>query len=266
MAESARASGGLSALAEPGGGPTPFMTIFQIAEIAEQLAVTFYSNGVANASALGLSANDLAEIKAAGIEEQIHHDFFATITGVNPIQPTTFSFPAGSKTFTDLQTFIFTQQALEFVFDSAFLAAVRELSMLGAHRAAQIAAQIACVEAEHRALGRDILAGHGITSVMAPPVQLALGPGDILNPPPDPAVPAAFSTVPADNLAFFPVFFDHVGDAPATVKAAGFLSPTTGNSYTYQPIDFTSSAYSSVYANVYFRTPTINVGAHPVTH
>jgi len=265
MAESARASTALSVLSEPSGA-TPFLKIFQIAEVAEQLAVTFYSNGVANAKALGLTSVELNQIKAAGIEEQIHHDFFAAITGTNPIAPTTFSFPGGAATFTDLATFIYTQQALEFVFDSAFLAAVRELSVQGAHRAAQIAAQIACVESEHRVLGRDILARHGIKTVKTPPVNLALGPGDVLYPPPDPAVPAEFSTDPADNLAFVPVFFDSVGDAPRTVAAAGFLSPKPGNSYSYHKIDFKSSTYASVYANVYFRSPTINVGAHPITH
>jgi hypothetical protein len=262
-AEAARAQSGLSVLSEPANDITPFAQIFQIAEIAEQLAVTFYSNGVANAGTLGLSGPELDAIKAAGIEEQIHHDFFAVITGTNPIAPTTFSFPAGSKTFSDLATFIFTQQALELVFDSAFLAAVRELSHQDAHRAAQIAAQVACVEAEHRALGREILTRHGITTMQAP--MVALGAGDILNPPPTPTVPATITTSPADNLAFAPVFFDAVGDAPATVAAAGFLSATAGNSYSYQPIDFKSPTYNTVFANIYFQTPTINVSSQPTT-
>jgi len=33
--------------------------------------------------------------------------------------------------------------------------------------------------------------------------------------------------------------------APKTVAAAGFLSPTAGNSYPYHPIDFKSSTYAS---------------------
>ncbi len=254
-AEAAQADASFSVLTEPD-DVTPFGQIFKIAETAEQLAITFYSNGVANAGNLGLSANELAYIKAAGIEEQIHHDFFASITGVDPIQPTTFSFPAGSKTFTDLATFIFTQQVLEFVFDSAFLAAVRELSRLRAHRAAQIAAQIACIESEHRVLGRAILAAHGITSMTAPKPDVR----GRFNPPPSHPPGPTIPTVPANNLAFQPVFIEAVKDAPALVAKSGFLSPVAGNSYSYTPIDPTSATYSVVFDGIYFREPTINLG------
>jgi len=111
---------------------TPYLTIFKVAQSAEQLAITLYRNGVANASKLGLSAQELNYFKAAGIEEQIHHTFFAGITGV-AVQPaaTHFSFPHGHDTFTDLKLFITAQQQLEGVFDTAFLAAVRELSHWG---------------------------------------------------------------------------------------------------------------------------------------
>jgi len=260
-AEGAYAGQSLSVLAEPD-DVTPFNEIFKIAETAEQLAITFYSNGVANAGALGLSATELASIKAAGIEEQIHHNFFASITGVDPIQPTTFSFPAGSKTFTDLATFIFTQQVLEFVFDSAFLAAVRELSHLRAHRAAQIAAQIACIESEHRVLGRAILVDHGITSMTTPKAPVT----GVLNPPPNPPPGPTIPTVPANNLVFAPVFIEAVKDAPALVAKAGFLSPVAGNTYSYTPIDPTSSTYSTVFDGIYFRDPTINLGDEPINN
>ena len=150
------------------------LEIFQIATTAEQLAVTFYRNGVANAEALGLDDLDLRIIKAAGIEEQIHQRFFTSVIALltnkrapRTVGPTEFSFPF-PNTFTDLTTFIATQQVLEGVFDSAFLAAVRELSRQGQHRAAQIAAQIATIESEHRALGRGIAARHGINSLPNP--------------------------------------------------------------------------------------------------
>lgn len=175
------------------------VTILTVARTAEQLAVTFYTNGINNASQLGISGDNLDYLKAALIEEQIHQQFFAANGGQS--LATTFSFPNGAKTFTDLNTFIATQQQLEGVFDSAFLAAIFEFAQLGRPDLAQIAGQIATVESEHRALGRVI-----------------------------------GSLSPADNWAFSPVLIATVGDAPALVEKAGYLSPTSGNSYTYQEV------------------------------
>lgn len=175
------------------------VTILTVARTAEQLAVTFYTNGINNASQLGISGSNLDYLKAALIEEQIHQQFFAANGGQS--LATTFSFPNGAKTFTDLNTFIATQQQLEGVFDSAFLAAIFEFAQLGRPDLAQIAGQIATVESEHRVLGRVI--------------------GNL---------------TPADNWAFTPVLIATVGDAPALVTKAGYLSPTSGNSYTYQQV------------------------------
>jgi hypothetical protein len=181
------------------------VTILTVARTAEQLAVTFYTNGINNASQLGISGANLDYLKAALIEEQIHQQFFAANGGQS--LATTFSFPNGAKTFTDLNTFIATQQQLEGVFDSAFLAAIFEFAQLGRPDLAQIAGQIATVEAEHRALGRVI-----------------------------------GSMSPADNWAFSPVLIASVGDAPALVTKAGYLSPTSGNSYTYQQVSTNDSS------------------------
>ncbi|HEY8286216.1 MAG TPA: hypothetical protein VIJ28_17665, partial [Chloroflexota bacterium] len=87
-------------------------TIFTIARTAEQLAVTFYSNGIANARAgrLDLGGIDLDNIIAAAIEEQIHQQFFTAAGGASLADA--FSFPQGNRTFTDLGTFIDTQQTL----------------------------------------------------------------------------------------------------------------------------------------------------------
>lgn len=175
------------------------VSILTVARTAEQLAVTFYSNGIANADKLGLSGNNLEYFKAALVEEQIHQQFFAANGGQSLADK--FSFPEGAKTFTDLKTFIATQQQLEGVFDSAFLAAILEFAQLGRPDLAQIAGQIATVESEHRALGR------------------AIG-----------------GLIPADNWAFTPVLIATVGDAPALVQKAGYLSPTSDNSYTYQEV------------------------------
>ncbi len=184
---------------------TPIHDIFTIARTAERLAVTFYSNGIAHASDLGLSGSFLEDIHAALIEEQIHEFFFRDNGG--GVLASTFSFPQGPDTFTDLNVFIATQQTLEGVFDSAFLSAIREFCQQGRPDLAQIAGQIATIEAEHRALGRQI--------------------GNL---------------IPADNWAFSPVLIPYVGAAPAIVAKAGFLSPRKGNSYTYAPVDTASSS------------------------
>jgi hypothetical protein len=274
MAESAQAAGRRNPRFRPGEGllevptkPTKPLKIFQIATIAEQLAVTFYSNGVKNADKLGLEGSELQIIKAAGIEEQIHQQFFTAVIGVLTkgkdaplvVGPTKFSFPF-ENTFTDLRTFIATQQVLEGVFDSAFLAAVRELSVQGLHRAAQIAAQVAAIESEHRALGRSIAAANGIDT-LPNPLQ---GFFPMLREPnffkfPDNPEPNPVPTVPADDWAFAPVFFARVSDAPKIVEKAGFLSPRGGNSFRYDPIDFTSPVYKQVFEKIFFREPLINI-------
>jgi len=178
---------------------TPIAEIFTIARTAERLAVTFYTHGLNNADKLGITGADRAYIRAALIEEQIHELFFASAGG--GYLASTFSFPEGPKTFEDLATFIATQQQLEGVFDSAFLAAVKEFGLQGRPDLSQIAAQVACIESEHRALGR------------------AIG-----------------GLIPADNWAFTPVLIGKVGDAPALVAKAGYLSPVNGNHYTYEQV------------------------------
>ncbi len=179
-------------------------TILTVARTAEQLAVTFYSNGISNASQLGISGANLDSLKAIMVEEQIHQQFFAANGGSSLAE--TFSFPNGSKTFTDLNTFIATQQQLEGVFDSAFLAAVMEFAQMGRPDLAQISAQIAMIEEGHRVIGRQI-----------------------------------GSMSPYEENTFAPALLATVGDAPALVQKAGYLSPTSGNSYTYQEVSTSDS-------------------------
>lgn len=196
--------------------------IFSVAITAERLAVTFYTNGVMNASALGLSGVQLDYIKAALIEEQIHELFFAA-NGGTPMA-STFSFPLGSSTFTNLSSFISTQQLLEGVFDSAFIAAVYEFSVQGLHDLARVSAQIAMIEEGHREVGLTII-----------------------------------NADPADNEAFAPQLLADVNDAPVALQKAGFLSPVPGNSYTYQQINFNDPLYESVYDNILFKQPFVQM-------
>jgi hypothetical protein len=207
--------------------PSTVKDIFTVARTAEQLAVTFYTNGVRNAAVLGLAASEVEYLKAALIEEQIHQTFF-TANGGNSLAAT-FSFPDGEETFENLNKFIATQQQLEGVFDAAFLAAVREFAEMetkGSPRLAQIAAQIAMVESEHRVLGREIAASHGI-SVLGPP---AMGQG----------------TSPADNWTYAPAVLDFVKNAPGVVAAAGYLSPKAGNTFAYRRVFFDGSGQDTL--------------------
>jgi hypothetical protein len=82
------------------------------------------------------------------------------------------------------------------VFDSAFLAAIRELSRQGLPRAAQIAGQVAVIEAEHRALGRAIAARKGIATLPNPVGALIEG---RLNPRPSNPEPNPVPTTPPNT-------------------------------------------------------------------
>ena len=190
-----------------------FQKILDIAVTAERLAVTTYSTAIANAAILGITGDNLIYLEAAVVEEQIHEFFFESLGGV-PLT-STFSYPSGATTFTDLTTFINTQQTLEGSFDSAFLAGVIEVAQAGEFRLAQILAQIACIESEHRVLGRTIIGYQ-----------------------------------PADNRAYTPVLVKRVEDAPAVLTAAGYLSPTIGNMYIYVPVstNFPGIEYRTPYS------------------
>jgi len=187
-----RASGGE-------GAEDSAVQILSIAATAEQLAVTFYSHGIANASVLGISGSNLAYLKAAVIEEQIHRDF-EVANGGKPITGT-FSFPFAGETFQNLNKFVATLEQLEDAFIAAYLAAVKEFALMGVPTLAVIAAEIGNIESEHRALGRDI--------------------GNL---------------VPADNHAFAPALIESVGDAVDVLASEGYLSPKSGNSYIYQAV------------------------------
>lgn len=190
---------GLLSVAHANGSPDSIKTILSVARTAEQLAVTFYSHAVQNADKLGLYGKNLEDVRAILIGEQIHQKFFADMGGESLAD--TFSFPEGAETYEDFGLFIKTLQQLEGVFDTTYLAAVKEFAELGQPRMAQIAAQTAWTEGEHRAVGRKIA---GIS--------------------------------PADNWGFAPVLVTSVGAAPEAVKDAGYLSPRPGNSYKYHPV------------------------------
>ena len=178
--------------------PDSVQTIINIAATAEQLAVTFYTNAINSASQLGITGQNLNYLTAAVVEEQLHLNLLLSF-GAKPVTGT-FSFPSGAQTFENQDTFVHTVDQLETAFESAYLAAVRDFVYLHQPELAVLAGQIATVEAEHRALGRSI----------------------------------SSKIRTADNWAFTPVLVKSVADAANVLAAEGYLSPTTGNSYTYQ--------------------------------
>ena len=155
---------------EENGAGDRTLDIFNGALTAEQLAVTFYYNGLqTNAAIFGdvLSTDHIHYFQAALWEEHRHAQLFTAVGGSSLAGPAPkFFFPSDS--FTVQHTFLAVLSALEDAFIGAYLAAVGDWSRnesraretvpegFKASQLAQIAAQIMGVEAEHRVLGRDV--------------------------------------------------------------------------------------------------------------
>jgi hypothetical protein len=169
--------------------------IFQAAVIAEDLATTFYYNGLvgtvimdpALAGPGGTATSGTGNVPnvdylRAALNQEIQHanllravGNFGSSSNADPVQTFYFS-PA---TFSNLNTFISTLSALENAFIGAYLNAIREFASLAARAAqsgngtdgpfggpysaaqlewfAEVAASIMGVECEHRVLGPVIL-------------------------------------------------------------------------------------------------------------
>lgn len=178
---------------------TSIPDILSIAATAEALAVAFYGMAIQHHRDLGIFDSDLAYLKAAQVEEQIHFNYL-TAAGGAPLT-TRFSTPHGPGTFLHKKTFVSTLVALETNFVAAYLAAVKEFAEQGQPGLAQVAAQVCGVESEHRTLARDI--------------------GEL---------------VPADNVAYEAALLARVSDAVGALSSGGFLSPTAKNYLQYKAI------------------------------
>ena len=167
--------------------------IFTAALIAEDLASTFYFNGLvgsviqddALAGPGGTATNvtpagdfgNVQYIRAALAEEISHASLFRSLLGISdaskdPVQ--TFYFPSGS--FDTLGPFLALLDALENAFIGAYMNAIQEFATMSSRLRilgflegneqkytaeqldyfAKVAASIMGVECEHRVLGRDI--------------------------------------------------------------------------------------------------------------
>lgn len=129
-------------------------TIIDIAATAELFATTHYLAAINSAGDLGLDGAQLAYMKAGFLAEQDHLELLTSL-GATPLF-TEFYVPA--DLFSNLEVFTATTELAETTFVAAYLAANRIWAEGGAETApfAVTAAQIATVEAEHRALVRQI--------------------------------------------------------------------------------------------------------------
>ena len=205
MAGSAADAASTSALDPPDpSAADSVVQIFTAALIAEDLATTFYYNGLtgmviqdSNLAGPGGSATSIASsgnlanvgyLRGALSEEISHANLFRSLLSIpgaasDPVQ--SFYFPTG--TFDTLEDFLPILLALETAFVGAYLAAIHEFAMMAARISpyaseqlnpsgtpyasqqlayfAEAASSILGVEAEHRALARAIPAiSPGVTT------------------------------------------------------------------------------------------------------
>lgn len=148
-AGAAGALGPLGRLLAQGGGDTA-ETVGTTAVTAEALAVTYLSNLI---TAIGDQfPAEVGEIlKAANTAEQAHYDFLSG-AGFKPLA-TRFWVPDAAVTAEQAPAVI--EQA-ETLFVNAYLIGTTVFAEVGESKLARYAAEIAGVEAQHRALARDL--------------------------------------------------------------------------------------------------------------
>lgn len=125
-------------------------TVLNLAATAELFATTHYLAAI-NGD-LSLAEAQVNYLKAGFIAEQDHYDLLVSL-GAEPVV-TEFYVPEGL--FSDVAMFSAITEVAETTFVSAYLAATRIFADLGETAFAVTTAQIAGVEAEHRALVRQI--------------------------------------------------------------------------------------------------------------
>lgn len=132
-------------------GGDDVQTILNLAATAETLAVTHYYSAIM-ARSFDLEDDEVVYLKFALDQEQAHLDFLMANGG----RSLTDSFFVPAQLLSDKGVFVQVTDTAETAFVGAYLAATRRFADLGNPRLAATAAQVACVEAQHLALARDI--------------------------------------------------------------------------------------------------------------
>jgi hypothetical protein len=128
-------------------------TILNLASTAELFATTHYLAAINGAADLGLDDAQVAYMKAGFLAEQDHLELLMSLGG----EPVATEFYVPETLFSDLALFSQITEVAETTFVGAYLAAVRIFSKSEETTPfAVTSAQIAAVEAEHRALVRQI--------------------------------------------------------------------------------------------------------------
>jgi hypothetical protein len=128
-------------------------TIINLASTAELFATTHYLAAINGAGDLGLDDAQVAYMKAGFLAEQDHLELLRSL-GAEPLFN---EFYVPETLFSDLALFSQITEVAETTFVGAYLAATRIFSQSADTTPfAVTCAQIACTEAEHRALVRQI--------------------------------------------------------------------------------------------------------------
>ena len=125
-------------------------TIINLAATAELFATTHYLAAINGK--LGLADRQVDYLKAGFLAEQDHLELLMSLKAV----PVVTEFYVPETLFSDQKLFAAVTEVAETAFVGAYLAATRAFSNAGAPQFAVTATQIAAVEAEHRALARQI--------------------------------------------------------------------------------------------------------------
>ena len=189
--------------------------IVNVAATAEAMAVTLTGAVLTGASGYdggkGLPEMLVRWVRAIQAEEQAHYAFLSA-AGAKPLT-TTFTVPQSLAPITNdskaLLTFVV---GAETIFIAAYTAAADRFAQLKQPQLAQVALQIAGVEAEHRVLAN-----------------------------------AGLGASPPNNVAFEKALFNSVGEAAAAVKGLGLLgtpspTPRPSTATCAEKVDNTASA------------------------
>ena len=242
--------------------------IFTAALIAEDLATTFYYNGLvgqviqdpalagpmgtALAPTPGGDVGNISYLRAAFGQEIVHANLLRMVANLGSDATTdpyqTFYFPV--STFDTLATFISTLETLENAFIGAYLIAAREFATLALGTAssvpdgpwggpysaaqlnwfAQVAASILGVESEHRVLGRDIA---GIIQANNLNYESTDGLLTVYNGPNSAVAALTPFVTPATGSGY--------SLATALAQAPVYSLPSSGSPPSYVPVSFTAS-------------------------